>query len=741
MQILKQYMGTVVAVLAFPLCLLGCRAICPYEPADIPPDRAFFATAQIYRLIGGSGEELTEEWSSWIYVPKNGQGEFPAEEYAADKLTQYMSESLAPGFSWRYRNLNIEEADAVAPQRNTSGADCANVIGPRTHGGPSGNTIRFDNPDPAYRFVTIYTKNGAGSIVDQVNVPINRATVKFAERPGVLGISNWDALLGRHLRFSDIYMELASFTVNVEIDGNIHAVTISNCCVKNIGTITAEYTGSSYRIDAAKFYMYWQESGGDLLRFCVAGGSSLQAGGTASWDGTYDSFSFALTLYPDDLKDPGSDTGLPLQIDIHLDLPSGPGSAYQTHQPTVLLPPERDVYASSLPVEVRVDPLTREDKDDLWQSTLYWVENYQDSSSEKLLVKDNTSLVYEFSSYGTHTVTLIDYDFDGSFNTSTMNIDIRSPELVITSPNGGECLEASMAPGAREREITWTSGGTQEKVSVAISCNDNGRGYSKTIAENIANSGSYSWTVPFENHTDCSILLWDEAGLWDQSDATFSIVAADFCNGAAPVVAGNHVGSLECASNDGGSFCNSPEDQPDVWYRFTAQCSGMLMVNTCGSNDLGGVDMGLDTVVSIHTRCPSLPVPGEDFCNDDWPVRDSIHPCPLDQGVVRDSIVQMNMTQGESAMIRVSRYASAENRYFLNIFFPYCPGDLSCDGDVDGQDIAAFIGLFRQPCAQSGWCRGDFDGDGSVEVLDMQTMVSSFGDSGIEECLDMTQEE
>jgi hypothetical protein len=733
------YVSVAAAVFSLPFWIMACRAIAPYLPADISPDHAFLATAQIYRTINGSGDELTEEWQSWIYVPKDAYGQYPAQEYAAAKIGEYISESLAPGFSWHYRNLDIKDADNMSLKRNTDGADCANVISPRTHGGPGDNRIVFDHPDSAYSYVTVYTKDDSGAIVDEVRVPVKYAEVAFAERPGIPSISNWDTLLDRHLRFPDIYMELENFTVNVIMAGHVESVSIASCSVKNIGTVTASYTGSSYTVQSAKFYMYWEESTGDRLRFCVQGGSSLQAGGTASWDGTYDSFSFGLTLGPDDMRDSDTDEGLPLQLDIHLVMPAGPGNSYNSHQPSVLLPLEKTVYAPSLPVSVNVDPLTRYDKDDMyWQAPLFWIEDYQDPSSEKLLAQNTPSLAHSFTSYGPHSITLVDYDFDGGFNTSTMIINIKPPEIVITSPNGGECLETGAAPGSREREITWTGGGVGENVSISLSCNDNDRWYSETIAELTPNDGSFTWTMPAENHNDCYVLIWTDAGVWDETDSTFSIVAADSCYAAGPVTAGNHVGSLECASNDGGSFCESPADQPDVWYRFTAQCAGNLIVNTCGTHDLGGVDSGIDTVVSIHTRCPAMPIPGVDVCNDDW---DDPVQCSEDQGAIRDSIVSMTMSQGSSALIRVSKYSSREDRYFLNIYFPYCPGDLSCDGDVDGQDIVSFAGLFAKPCPSGGWCRGDFNTDGRVDDLDLKVLASSFGNTDIDECLGLTEME
>ena len=55
----------------------------------------------------------------------------------------------------------------------------------------------------------------------------------------------------------------------------------------------------------------------------------------------------------------------------------------------------------------------------------------------------------------------------------------------------------------------------------------------------------------------------------------------------------------------------------DIFYKITPSCSGTLYLSTCGSDDLPGIDLGVDTVLSVHSGCP---VSNSNMiaCNDNW---------------------------------------------------------------------------------------------------------------------------
>jgi hypothetical protein len=141
----------------------------------------------------------------------------------------------------------------------------------------------------------------------------------------------------------------------------------------------------------------------------------------------------------------------------------------------------------------------------------------------------------------------------------------------------------------------------------------------------------------------------------------------DNCADAKIVSEGQTFGTLLGATNDGGASCGS--GQPDAWFSFTAPISGVVKINTCGTNDLGGVDQGIDTVLSVHSGCPGTGA-NELACNDDWPSGSDSQACSTSDtgGINRDSAVKLTMTQGQTVLIRVSQYSiSVTGSFILNI--------------------------------------------------------------------------
>lgn len=100
---------------------------------------------------------------------------------------------------------------------------------------------------------------------------------------------------------------------------------------------------------------------------------------------------------------------------------------------------------------------------------------------------------------------------------------IKVPHTVqLTSPNGGELLT-----GGSTFSIKWTtSGGTGLTISLFLST-DGGASYPTTIASGIADSGSYTWTVPSIDASNARLKASATNSLSetveDASDADFSI--------------------------------------------------------------------------------------------------------------------------------------------------------------------------------------------------------------------------
>jgi hypothetical protein len=88
------------------------------------------------------------------------------------------------------------------------------------------------------------------------------------------------------------------------------------------------------------------------------------------------------------------------------------------------------------------------------------------------------------------------------------------------------------------------------------------------------------------------------------------------------------------------------------------------------------------------------------------------------------------MNAGESTLIRVTRYRTAEkDPYFLKVDFDsvYCRGDQNCDGDVDGSDVAKFAAAFHTWCPTPGICPGDLDLSKFVDGEDLNRFTPNFG--------------
>ncbi len=162
----------------------------------------------------------------------------------------------------------------------------------------------------------------------------------------------------------------------------------------------------------------------------------------------------------------------------------------------------------------------------------------------------------------------------------------------------------------------------------------------------------------------------------------------DDCGNAIDVSSGGQfAGSVISATNDGTSSCGQSVGAADVWYSYTATELGDLTVTTCGSNDLGGLDQGMDTVLALFDGCSGT----ELECDDDT------SGCfPLDSGFMLDSQVATTVLPGETVLIRVTYFnlggAGVPGPFVLNVNFEGGFVNL-CNGD--GGDQA---GCTNCPC-------------------------------------------
>src|SRR5205085_147081 len=81
--------------------------------------------------------------------------------------------------------------------------------------------------------------------------------------------------------------------------------------------------------------------------------------------------------------------------------------------------------------------------------------------------------------------------------------------------------------------------------------------------------------------------------------------------------------------------CNGSYSFFDVWYAYTAPCTGTLTLGTCGT---------YDTILSVHSTCPTNTVSNEisGACNNDGP-----------SGCTPGSRLALAVTSGSTYLIRV----------------------------------------------------------------------------------------
>jgi hypothetical protein len=181
------------------------------------------------------------------------------------------------------------------------------------------------------------------------------------------------------------------------------------------------------------------------------------------------------------------------------------------------------------------------------------------------------------------------------------------------------------------------------------------------------------------------------------------ISGSDSCDGATSVFAGgSYGGCTETATLDGLSGCLTGfQFTPDVWYRYTATCTGRIGVDTFNS--------GFDTVLSVHTGCPGN---GSNAiaCNDDWSI------------FTTDSSVMFPTVAGETYYIRVSGVGGATGPYQLHV--GECD-DCYADCNIDGVLTVADFGCFQTKFV-AGEAYADCNGDGVRTVADFGCFQTKF---------------
>lgn len=179
---------------------------------------------------------------------------------------------------------------------------------------------------------------------------------------------------------------------------------------------------------------------------------------------------------------------------------------------------------------------------------------------------------------------------------------------------------------------------------------------------------------------------------------------------------GTHDFTTVGASTDGialPSECGGVDITEDIWYEYTATCTGTVTISTCGSADF-------DTRIAAYltTSCPpsNSALVG---CNDDG-----------DGCSDGTSILQFDAFQSATYKIRLGGANETGTGTFTiecEVDEPDpCIGDLDDSGVVDGSDLATLLAAWGG-CGDPDDCPADLDDSGTVDGSDLATLLAAWG--------------
>jgi len=147
-------------------------------------------------------------------------------------------------------------------------------------------------------------------------------------------------------------------------------------------------------------------------------------------------------------------------------------------------------------------------------------------------------------------IKISDADDGQPFDISDQNFQVTNlvvQLITVVSPNGGEGWEAGTS-----HNITWTASGITN-VKIEFTTN-NGNNWNPIVLS-YPNAGSYEWSVPNINSTQCKVRISDasDGAPYDESNASFSVspiqsLTVIYPNGGEVIVAGTEFNILWASS-------------------------------------------------------------------------------------------------------------------------------------------------------------------------------------------------
>ncbi|MDP6158985.1 MAG: hypothetical protein QF534_09100 [Phycisphaerales bacterium] len=187
--------------------------------------------------------------------------------------------------------------------------------------------------------------------------------------------------------------------------------------------------------------------------------------------------------------------------------------------------------------------------------------------------------------------------------------------------------------------------------------------------------------------------------------------ANDDCSDAETIASGSHDFDTRCADTDGvlHSDCQwDGQTYNDLWYRWTAPCTGELTVSTCDIADY-------DTDLVVYHDSGSCPPDDSDLlaCNDDGPGCGGY-----------TSHLTATVFEGQTFLIRVGGYNSSDEGTGTVLIDceEQCVGDINGDGTTGVDDLLAVIAVYGTTDPS-----GDVDGNGVVDVADLLLVIDAWG--------------
>ena len=194
-------------------------------------------------------------------------------------------------------------------------------------------------------------------------------------------------------------------------------------------------------------------------------------------------------------------------------------------------------------------------------------------------------------------------------------------------------------------------------------------------------------------------------------DCDFEPPVNDECDGAITLVDGlTDFSNIDASDSGYGvsltcSDSNGPTLVSDVWFSYSAPCTGFVTISTCGLTDYDDRFV----VYAEASGCPNS--------------KSDVYACADDSCDSSSSVTFLGI-EGQQFQIRIGSVAGAEGSGQIQVSCAPigggCPEDLNNDGSVDGADLGQLL-------ASWGGKAGDINDDGITNGADLGLLLAAFG--------------